>query len=40
MSKEAIKELIDALENIKESDYELFMILKNNAVHISDLAHK
>jgi len=40
MSKNEIKELIDAVENIKENDYELFILLKNHLDHVSLLVQK
>ena len=40
MSKEAIKELINAAENIKKNDYELFILLKNHFEYINLLAQK
>lgn len=43
MSGKSIEELINALENIKSEDYELFVILKNHLEHLSSsssLKHK
>lgn len=40
MSKKEIKELIDAVENIKENDYELFILLKNHLDQVSLLVQK
>ena len=40
MSKKDIEELIDAVEKIKENDYELFILLKNHLDHLSLLVEK